>query len=205
MAAQLSAKNGLPWRPRVVVQARAGNDLLAAAGFAFDQHRKRRVGVLLKLNPQLLYRRAVANQGGCRQASGAPFVQRSIVQSALQYLVQFGGIAGFGDKVGGAQGAGVAGVAGIALAGENDDLDIRGQLEQLGNQGESFVRAVRERRQAQVNQREIGNAAQLTQQLRAVRAGMAGDDFECDAHRKAQRVGNQRIIINDEQQRFFQW
>lgn len=45
-----------------MVQAAAGDDLLAAAGFAFDEHGEGRVGVLLHLNPELLDGRAATDE-----------------------------------------------------------------------------------------------------------------------------------------------
>ena len=117
--------------------------------------------------------------------------------------MQVGGAARFCNKIDGAQGAGVTGIVRIALAGEYDDLDFRTQFQQIRNQGESFVRAMREGRQAEVDQRQIRSAAKLAEQLSAARAGVAGDDFKRGAHRIAQRVAYERIIIDDEQQRHF--
>ena len=76
--------------------------------------------------------------------------------------MQVGGAARFCNKIDGAQGAGVTGIVRIALAGEYDDLDFRAQFQQIRNQGESFVRAMREGWQAEVDQRQIRSAAKLS-------------------------------------------
>jgi len=65
------------------VQA-GGDALLAAAGFAFDQHRKGRGGVLLDLLAQLVHRRAVADDAGILGRGG------DLVGSALGILYQQG-------------------------------------------------------------------------------------------------------------------
>lgn len=112
--------------------------------------------------------------------------------------MQIGGVTGFGNKFDGTQGAGVAGIVRIALAGEYDDLDIRTQLQQIRNQGEPFIRAMGKRGETEVDKRQVRSAAKLAEQLSATRAGVAGDDFERRAHRIAQRVTNERVIIDNE-------
>jgi hypothetical protein len=58
-------------------------------------------------------------------------------------------------------------VAVVALPGEDDDADLRGGLEQVGNQRKTLVRTMRHRRQAEVDQRQIRRSAQLPKQLQA--------------------------------------
>jgi hypothetical protein len=134
MAAQLSARNGLRCAFGIGGAGRAGDDLLAAAGFAFDQHREGRVGVLPQLQAQLLHRRAVADQRRRRASpvgcAPAPKGQR------LEHFAATRRGAGLGDKIGGAERAGMARIAVVVLAGEDDDLDVGGQGEQVGNQRE---------------------------------------------------------------------
>jgi hypothetical protein len=119
----------------------------------------------------------------------------------LQHPVQFVRAAWLGDKVGRAERAGAAGVAGVILSRQNHDLDTRREIQQVGNQPEPLVRTMRERWQSQVDQCEFGQPAELPEELRAVWPRVTGDDLEGCAHRETQSVGDERIVIDDEQQR----
>ena len=175
IAAQLRARNGwlLPFGH--LVQAAAGDDVLAAAGFAFDEDREAQVRVLGELQAQALHRQAVADQ-----ASFAGYRRRAVGkgQRLAQQGQQVAGVAGLADKFDGAQRAGVAGIVIAVLAGEDDDLHLRRMGQQFADQRETFVRTVRLRRQTKVDQRRLRRLAQLPEQCQAVRAGVAGDDVE---------------------------
>jgi hypothetical protein len=153
------------------------------------------------LHAELLHRRAVADQG--RSAFPVPFVQRTKGQCALEDLLQVAGIAGLGNKVGCAERAGMARITVIALAGEDNDANLWRHFQQVGNQRKTLIRAMRRRWQSEVNQRQFRRSAQLSKQLQAVRARMAGNHFKQRRHRKTQAVTDQRVVVNDEQQRLF--
>ena len=166
-----------------LVQAAAGDDVLAAAGFALDQHREAEVGVLRELQAQALHRQAVADQScfaGCRRCA----VREG--QRLSQQGQQVAGVAGLADEFDGAQRARVAGVVIAVLAGEDDDLHLRRMGQKFADQRETFIRTVRLRRQTEVDQRHLRRLAQLPEQRQAVRAGMAGDDVELRRERMAQ-------------------
>ena len=71
--------------------------------------------------------------------------------------------------------------------------------EQVGDQLKALVRRVRRGRQAQVHQRELRRFGQLAQQVDCVQPRFAGQHLELGAERKRQRIGDQRIVIDDEQ------
>jgi hypothetical protein len=83
-----------------------------------------------------------------------PFVERAKRQRSLEDLLQIGRIARLGDEICGAEGARMTRVALVALPGEDDDADLRGGLEQVGNQRQPLVGTMRDRRQAEVDQRQ---------------------------------------------------
>ena len=126
-----------------------GDAFLAGAGLAFDQDRKRRVGKLLDSVEHRVHGRAVADQAF---VGGACAGRAARLQRVMQDLAQIGRVGRFGDEFERAQGAGMAGVAVVALAREHDDLHLRGVCEQVANEGEAFVGAMRDRWQAEVDQ-----------------------------------------------------
>ena len=74
------------------------------------------------------------------------------------------GVAGFADEFDGAQRACMTGVVLAILARENDDLHVRRMRQQFADQREALVRAVRLRRQAEVDQCHLRRLAQLVEQ-----------------------------------------
>ena len=158
-----------------LVQAAAGDDVLAAAGFAFDEDREAEVRVLGELQAQALHRQAVADQASFAGRRGRAVREG---QRLAQQGQQVAGVAGFADEFHGAQRARMAGIVIAVLAGEDDDLHLRRVGQQFADQGETFVRTVRLRRQPEVDQRRLRRLAQLPEQRQAVRAGMAGNDVE---------------------------
>lgn len=79
-------------------------------------------------------------------------------------------------------------VAFVVLSGKNDDPDFGRSIQQIRDECEPLVRTVRVRRQTQVNQGKAGYTPELPEQLLAMGAGMAGDDFERTIERQAQGV-----------------
>jgi hypothetical protein len=153
------------------VQVVAGNDVLAAARFAFDQNRIGEVGVLAQLQAQALHGQAFANQAARCVAAG-----RGVeTQDLPEKFGQSGRIAGFGDEFDGAQGARVAGIFVVALAGEHDDLEVRVEGEQVADQCETFVGAMRQGGRPR-STRARRRVAQLSDQAAGMRAGVAGQD-----------------------------
>jgi hypothetical protein len=185
------------------MQATGGDDLLATARLSFDQHRERQIGILSKLHPQFFNGRTAADQRRCAVRLVVPFVERAKRQRSLEDLLQIGRIARLGDEICGTEGARMTRVALVALPGEDDDADIRGGLEQVGNQRQPLVGTMRDRRQAEVDQRQRWRSSQLSQQLHAMRTRVTGNHFKERTHRKTQGVTDQCVIIDDEQQRSF--
>ena len=93
-----------------------GHDFLARAGFAFDQNRERRIGVLLQLTSELLNCRTGSDQQ-LRYWCCLPFLECPVGQCAFENQPQIARVAGLCDEVGGAERAGMTGKARIALPG----------------------------------------------------------------------------------------
>ena len=71
--------------------------------------------------------------------------------------------------------------------------------QEIADQLEAFLRTVRRRRQAEIDQRELGRVLELAQELDGVLARIAGVDLEVVAQREGERIGDQRIVVNHEQ------
>src|SRR5204862_7030841 len=121
------------------------------------------------------------------------------LERALEHLLDRRRVAGLGDEFPGAERARVAGVGGIVLAGEYEDLHRRGVGEQVGDQLEALVGAVRRGRQAEVDQRKRGRGGQLAQQRDRGGARLAGLHLEILAERESERRGDERIIVDYQQ------
>jgi len=176
------------------------HELLAAARLALDEHRMGRVGELRELPAQPVERRALADQaeavshGRRRRALGR-------LERALQRPAQRRRLARLGDELPCAQRPRVPGVRRVVLAREHEDLHLRRVREEVGDELEAFVGAVRRRRQAEVHQREAGRLGKLAQQLDGVLARVAGLHVEIRPEREGERVRDQRIVVHDEQRR----
>ena len=137
------------------------DQLLAATGFAFDQHRKWRVRIELDLVAQFIDRETVADDAaGRRHRHGG-------TDLALILIETQGGEQGgldplrfrrFADEVDGTQGAGMTGIRLVVLPGEHQNFDVFRVVEQVGDEGEAFVRLVLGWWQAQVHQGQGGGA-----------------------------------------------
>ena len=97
----------------------------------------------------------------------------------------------------------MTGVGIVVLAGEHDDLDLRRTRQQFADQLEAFVRAMRQGRQTQVHQRQLGRLVQLAQQAGGLLAGIRDVDLEILAQHEMQGIGNQRVVVNDQQAGFW--
>jgi hypothetical protein len=185
------------------VQAAAGDDLLAAAGFALDQHREGGVGVLPDLRAQLLHGDAVAEQaaGVLRGFRHGGQFRRLVGQDVPQGLPQLLRVGRLGDELGRAEGAGMARVGFVVLPGEHDDLDVRRVGKQVGDEREALVGLVRQGRQAEVDQGQLRRGALAAQQGDAVGAGAGRGDLEFAAQKERQGVDDERVVIDDEQGR----
>jgi hypothetical protein len=152
----------------------------------------------------------------CRQPSIAGFAddagilgrRRCLVGAALGILYQQRveqqglqpfGFTRLGDKVDRAQRARMARVGFVALSRQHQDLDAGRDAQQIGDQGKTFVGFVRLRRQAQVDQRQLRRLLQLHQQAFHLGARLGGRDLKVLAEDVGKRIGNQRIVIDDQQ------
>ena len=181
-----------------------GDAFLAAARFAFDQHGKGRGGILLDLLAQLVHRRAGPDDAGIlgrhRRLVGAAFCvlhQQGVEEQGFEAF----GFAGLGDEIDGAERAGMAGVGFVALAGEHENLDAGRDAEQVGDQCEAFVGLVRLGWQAQIDQRKLRRLVELHQQALDLGARLGGGNFEVLAEDVGEGVGNQGIVVDDQQAR----
>ena len=148
-------------RARALAVQGCGHQLLAAARFALDQNGKRRGRILPDLLAQLGDRRTGADDAGvlgCRPALG-----RGDVAGSQEQALELLGLARLGHEVDRAERARMPSVAFVVLARQYDDLDRRGQREQLGDQLEALVRTMRVRGQAEVDQRQLRGGVQLPQ------------------------------------------
>jgi hypothetical protein len=179
---------------REAVQAGRG-ELLAAARLALDQHRVGRSGELRDLALQLRQRRARADQ--------LAFLGGRHLERARERALEQRRVARLGDELPGAERPRVARVGGVVLSREDEDLHARRVREQVGDQLEALVGRMRRRRQAEVDQRERRRRGQLAQQLDRVRARVAGVDLVVGAEREGERVGDQRVVIDDQQRPVF--
>jgi hypothetical protein len=118
---------------------------------------------------------------------------------ALQQLAQHVGFAGLRDEIDGAEGAGVPGVGLVVLAGQHDDLDVGRGSEQLADQAEAFVGAVRNGREAEIDEREAGHVLELRDQAAGLGAGAGSEHLEVAAEHEVERVGDERVIVDDQQ------
>ena len=70
--------------------------------------------------------------------------------------------------------------------------------QQIRDQAKAFVGRVGRRRQPEIDQRQLRGLLQLAQQLDSVRARLAGVDGKIVAEREAERVRDQRIVVDDQ-------
>jgi len=185
------------------VQAATGDDLLAAAGLALDQHGEGGVAVLLDLRAQLLHGFAVAEQaaGVLVRHRLRGKLRRLVSVYAQERLPKLLGIGRLGNELERTQGAGMARIGLIVLPGQNDDLDAWRVGEQVRDEGEAFVGLVRLGRQAEVDQGQFGRNTLAAQQGNAVGAGTGGADLELPAEEESQGVDDERVVIDDQEGR----
>ena len=117
----------------------------------------------------------------------------------MQQFQQVARVAGLANKLDGAQCARMAGIVVATLTREDDDLHVRCEGQQLTNQREPLVRAMRLGRQPEIDQGQLWCLPQLPEQRQAVRAGVTRNDVEVRGKGMAQRVADQRIVIDDEE------
>ena len=60
---------------------------------------------------------------------------------------------------------------------------------------------MRHRRQAEIDERERRRRVELAQERDGARARLAGMHFEIVAEREGERVGDERIVVDDEERR----
>ena len=167
--------------------------LLAAARFAFDQHgvgRRRELGDLIF---QLGERRAFADQRHIAARRGR--------QRARQHALELRRIARLGDELPGAERARVARIGGVVLPREHEDLHLRRVRQQIGDQLEALVGRMRGRRQAEVDERERRRGLQRAHQVDRRGARGARVHGVMDAEGEAQRLGDERVVVDQQQGR----
>jgi hypothetical protein len=94
----------------------------------------------------------------------------------------------------------MAGIFLVILAGQDNDLHVRGVRQQIPDQGEPFVGAMGQRRQAEVDECSLWPAAQLFKERQAMGTGVAGDDVEVGSEGMCERVPDQRVVVDDQEQ-----
>ncbi len=172
------------------------DDLLAAAGFAFDQHREGSARELPDLLAQLLDKRVLAEQSAFR---GRAELGLAHLARAHEQRLERLRLAGFGHELDRAESAGVASVGLVVLPRQHHDLDAGGIRDQLTDQPETLVGAVRGGWQPEIDQRELGRVVELAQQAFDATAGVRDVDGEVAAQHEVERVRDQRIVVDDQQ------
>ena len=175
------------------VQGGSGK-FLAAARFAFDQYWKGRMRKLPELCTQFLQRIAFADQAVIY--SGRCVSKR---QHSADELAQIFRISRLGDEFGRPERAGMARIEFVALTGQDHDAGSRRMSKNVRNQGEAFIRAMGCRRQTQINQRESGGGFPVAQQPNRFRACRGSGYGIVTAQKIAQRVSDQRVIVDNQQ------
>jgi hypothetical protein len=178
------------------VQA-VGHDVLAGARLALDQHRVGQACILFDLRAQAFHLCADADQGGQRWRRVLMAGPGELAQQCVERLR----LRRFGDEFGGAECARVAGDDFLALAGQHDDARVRRMRQQVGDQCVAFVGAVRVGRQAEIDQRQRRRLRLITQPLDGRTARRMADHVEIRFKQEGQRVGDQRIVVDDQQSR----
>ena len=172
---------------------------LTGPGFAFDERRKGRVGVLADLTLQLLQRGALADQGVGLGDSFSRNFGRAKLEGVQQDLLEILRIARLGDELRRAERARVPRVGSVVLAREHQDLHGRGMREQVADQLEALVGPVGHGGQAEIDQRELRGLVELPQQTHGMVARIAHHDLEILSERVRERLGDERIVVDDQQ------
>ena len=93
----------------------------------------------------------------------------------------------------------MAGIVLVVLPRQHEDLDVGRQREQFADELEALIRAVRCRRQPEVDQRQFGRRVQLAQHAFDLHARIGHINIEVAAEHEIQRIGDERIIVDDQQ------
>jgi hypothetical protein len=93
----------------------------------------------------------------------------------------------------------VARIGLVALTGEHQDFDAGRDTEEVGDQGKALIGLVRLRGQAQIDQRQLRRFVQLHHQAFHLGARLGGRNLEVLAQNIGERIGYQRIVIDDQQ------
>ena len=179
------------------------DQLLAAAGLALHQHRERGVGELLDQGAQGRHAGARAEQQLAGPSRRREFVTFRVEQQQLMFepRAQQGGLAGLGHEVDRAQGQRVLDIAALVLARQHQHLHGRIEGEQFADQGKAFARPMRFGRQTEIDQRQLRRRRGLAQQCARLGAIGGRQDFELVTQHQAERIDNQLVVIDQQQQR----
>jgi hypothetical protein len=173
---------------------RGGNSFLAAAGFAFDERRKRRRRIEIDLTAQLAHRQAVADQ------EAAVFVfARGCFDGAPEERAQVVRLAGLGHQIDRAQGARPLCVRLLVLTRQDQNADVRDVSQQIVDQLEAFVGQRRDGRQAEVDQRQFRTQLRIAQEGDGGCTRIADVNGKIGLKREVQALGDHRIVIDDQQ------
>ena len=129
------------------------------------------------------------------------FVARGRLKGSGQEPSQELRIARLGDEFPGTEGARMPRIRRVVLSGEDEDLHPRRMRQQIRDQLETFVGGVRPGRQAEVDERERWWRVELPQERDGARARLARVNLEIVAEREGERVGDERVVIDDEEPR----
>src|SRR5260221_122721 len=172
---------------------------LAGPGFALDEGRKGRVGVLADLTLELLQRGALADQGVGFGDSFPRDFGRAKLEGVKQDFLEILRIAGLGDEFCRAERARVPRVGSVVLARQHQDLHGRGMREQVADQLEALVGPVGHGGQAEIDQRELRSLVELPQQTHGMVARIAHHDLEILSEGVGESLGDQWIVVDDQE------
>ena len=178
----------------------ARGDLLAAARFALDQHRVRRIGYLANLHAQQFDFLAGPYQiFDIALAAGVTAAGDDLL---FQSHLDFGDIAGLGDKIDRAVLLGLEYVLLVVLARQHQHASGGVHLRNLANHRQSLIGAVRVRRQAEIDQRQRRRVRHLVDQRETRRSVRGALDVVFLAEDILEAVGDNCIIVDQQQCRF---
>src|SRR5574340_1484799 len=87
------------------------------------------------------------------------------LRGAVEHELEHRRLGRLGNELESAEGARMARVGGVVLTREHEDLHARRVAEQVADQAKALIRAMRARRQAEVDERELRRGGQLAQQV----------------------------------------
>ena len=176
----------------------ARGHFLAAAGFALDQHRVRGIGDLADLLAQQFDR-----LGSSDDALDVAMARIASTGHDLSFQahLDFGDVAGLGDEVDRTVLLGLEDVLLVVLPRQHQHPRGWMHLRNLANNGQALVRAVRIRRQPEVDQRQRRRVVHAVNQFEAGDPVAGALDLVLLAQHELEAVGDDSVIVDEQKRR----